>query len=105
MDPAKIRELLDGVEDVITPAAKLDSELYANARCPTCGHTGADKVILAPKIELQDDGTPRVVRSAFTAASPIPKGHAQCQGCGVEYNPISGLIYKATHPILTDVQQ
>jgi len=102
MDPAVIRSIIEGVEDVITPAIKAENDLFELIRCPTCGHTGADRVLMSPKIVMSEKG-PEIVSSPFSDASPIARAYAKCQGCGITYDPHSGLIVKATHPILTGV--
>lgn len=104
MDPDEIRKMIEGVEDVITPAVKAEAEMFELIRCPTCGHTGADPIQMPPKVALTPDG-PEIVQSPFSSKSPIARSYAKCQGCEVVYDPHSGLIVKADHPILTGVSR
>jgi rubredoxin len=109
MDPAIARRLIEAEVDVITPAAKLDAELFKYCQCPVCGNQGADKVTMPPRIVQNDDGTMGVLRSPFSTSSPTIQGHARCPVCRTEYSPRTGVIIKSSTPTidpstLTDVE-
>jgi hypothetical protein len=103
LDPEVARALIEGVEDVITPAADAEAKLYAEARCPKCFEAGANKKIRAAKIIKGEDGTPEVVQSPFAGDDVLCSGHAQCQHCGCEYGVQSGIVLN-TGALLTSVQ-
>lgn len=92
MDPDLARSLIEGHEDVITPTAKAEAELFELIRCPVCGGQGADRAMLPPKVVTDEDGAPVVTRTPFSNASPTILAHAKCRTCRAEYDPHSGLI-------------
>jgi len=66
MDPEKIRELLKGHEDVLTPAVRADEERLRRVRC-TCG--GTVQRTLDPK-------------QAYLPGALTPNWQASCLACG-----------------------
>jgi transcription elongation factor Elf1 len=103
MDQTLARRIIESQVDVITPASKVDAQLYKHATCPICGHQGADKVLLPTKIVSGEDGSPQVLRSPFSSESPIPQGTARCKSCNTEYQPMTGIIVKTDVPMVTDL--
>jgi hypothetical protein len=102
MDPALIQKLLKDEVDVITPAAKMESEVYKNAHCPACGHVGSEKVTLPPKVVVEEGEGMTIIRAPFSEHSNLVVGHAKCSACATEYSPSTGVIIKADQPILTN---
>ena len=102
MDPDLIRSLINDEVDVITPAAEMEGEVFKNAQCPACGHIGAEKVTLPPKVVVEQNGDMTIIRAPFSEGSPLVVGHAKCSACKTEYSPMTGVIVKADQPILTD---
>lgn len=93
MDPEVIRQMLEGQEDILTPAAKAEDKLYQNTQCPICGERGCQKVIRAPKVKVNQAGEPELIESPFNSSDPLPQGHAQCTHCDTEFNPLTGMIF------------
>lgn len=93
MDPKLIRKLLENQRDILTTEVKAEEALYRHTQCPICGSTGCEKRIQPPKIVLNSDGTPMVLRSPF-GSGPLPEGHAHCLNCGTNFNPHTGMIFQ-----------
>jgi rubredoxin len=102
MDPALIKELLEGHEDIITKAAKKDEEIFKNATCPNCGSGECKKAIPAPKVVYGLGGEINVMNSPFRSNSPIIQGHAVCCICGTEFDPRTGIILKSNAPVILE---
>jgi len=92
MDPADVWNLIEGEADILGPAHEQERETFRQARCPACMEVGAEKRIAAPQVELDQDGMPEVVRSAFSPDYPLARGHAHCLHCGTDYDLQTGLI-------------
>jgi hypothetical protein len=89
LDPAKIREILDARtesgelihQDVLTPLAKREQELFASSPCPKCGAQS-----VAPILDIA---------RPFTSASPLARRVLRCVLCETQFDPRTGLITKA----------
>jgi hypothetical protein len=104
LDPDIVRKLIDGVEDVITPAAESEAELYKSARCPRCFQSGyCVKRVDPPKVVMTRSG-PELVQSPFVPNKLLTEGYAKCTNCETEFCPRTGII-RHVEPFLTDVQQ
>jgi hypothetical protein len=93
MDQAVARKLIQNEKDIITPAAKVEAELFEHSICPKCGSEGANKITLPPKVVVTDESV-HVVRAPFSGSSPLVQGYAACRTCGTEYSPRTGIIIK-----------
>lgn len=93
MDPQLIRQLLENEEDTLTAAAKAEDLVYKHTQCPVCGQSGCEKRYQAPKIVIDENGAPTVLRSPF-GSGPLPEGYAHCIHCSTDFNPYTGLIFK-----------
>ena len=94
MDRDTIKALLEKHTDIISKAAKEEIELYKHTLCPNCNCGGCYKKLPTPKIVPGPDGYPQVINAPF-GNSPILEGFAFCPTCQTEFNPRTGLIYKA----------
>lgn len=103
MDPDVIRALIKDEKDVITPVAKMESELLKHSHCPACGHQGAEKAVLPPKFVMGEGGELEAIRTPFSSVSSTVQGHARCPACETEYSPMTGVIIQSNVPILTGV--
>jgi rubredoxin len=101
MDPSLARQLIEHETNIITLEAQIENEVFKNTRCPVCGHIGANKVTIAPRIIPTPDG-PQIIQSPFSSASSLVMGHAKCEVCQTEYSPTTGVIIRQQEPILTD---
>jgi hypothetical protein len=103
LDADLVRKLLEGVEDVITPAVEVETKLYREARCPRCFQSGyCVKKTAAPKIVATPHG-PEVITSPFAPNRLLADGFAHCTNCDTEFCPRSGII-RHVEPFLTAVQ-
>lgn len=102
MDQDLARALIARHQDVITPSAQLEAEIYKRTKCPVCGQTGADKVFSAPKIVVDEEGGLEVFNAPFSDSSPLVQGHAKCGQCHTEYSPETGVIIRQDEPVITD---
>ena len=93
MDPDVVRELLDGHEDILSPEAEKEANLYKQTQCPMCGQQDCEKRLHPPKIEMGEDGTPNVIQSPF-GNSILPEGYAHCIHCDTDFNPHTGMVFK-----------
>lgn len=103
LDPEVARSLLEGHEDIITPAAALDRELIELAHCPVCGSQGSDPVMSPPKFAIGEDGTPKALRVPFTAGKPNVVMHAKCRTCASEFSQHTGVVISQNEPVITSV--
>ena len=94
MDPDTIRQMLDGEEDILTPAAKAEDAHYRATRCPVCNEGGCIKVISEIRVELNELGETEIIQSPFSSLEPLPQGYARCIHCDTEFNPYTGMIYQ-----------
>lgn len=97
MNPDTIRELISQHQDILTPAAKAEEDLYRNAKCPVCFSQECTKKIDPPKVVMGPDG-PVVVSSPFTSGVLV-NGHAVCSVCHTEFDPRSGIIRKSVRTL------
>lgn len=102
MDPALIKELLEGHEDILTKAAKEDDEVFKNATCPNCGSGECKKTIPSPKVVEGVDGGMQIVNSPFRGNSPTIQFYAECCICGTEFSPKTGIILKSDAPVILE---
>jgi hypothetical protein len=79
LDPEIARKLMEGHEDVVTPAAKASERFYAAQSCIRCG--GSCR-------KVGD------VRTMFQQGEIMPQYRLECLACGCEFNPHSGMIVK-----------
>lgn len=102
LDPSLVRALISDHEDVITPAAQMEAEVFKAARCPVCGHQGADKHVPDAKVVVDEEDGMIVISAPFSQNSPLVQGHAKCSQCQTEYSAETGVIIRQTEPVLTD---
>lgn len=86
MDPDKIRELLKGHVDVLTPLANKEAEMIKSASCPNCGLTEVQPML--------DRGRP------FSPGALLPNKVLHCLNCKTEFDPKNNIITKAPITIL-----
>jgi len=79
LDEDETKKLLEGAEDVITPAAEADSKFYASQNCPRCG--GTCKKIGDFHRMFQQDGI-------------LPKFDMECIACGEQFDPRTGITIR-----------
>lgn len=91
MNPGTVWELINEVEDVITPAVAQEDAVFKTTSCPICGSQDIQKRIDAPKVVLGPDGDPVVAVSPF-GRGPLPRSYASCTVCGTEFDPRTGII-------------
>lgn len=77
MDPDATRKLLEGHEDVITPAVKKEQEQLAGTSCPKCFSGGVQARVDAKR--------------PFRHGSVLPNKLMHCLACGTEFTT-SGII-------------
>lgn len=104
MDPDLIKELIKDEPDVISQAIELEAEIYKATSCPKCMSRNLSKKTDPPKIVMTDSG-PEIVSSPFAQDSAIVEGYAQCQECGTEFCPRSGIIRNAGNYLTTEQLQ
>ena len=93
MDPDRIRELLAGQEDILTPEIKVEEALYRNTQCPMCSQGDCEKRIYRPKVSIDEEGQPVVEQSPFSSGL-LPEGYAHCIHCGTDFNPYTRVIFR-----------
>lgn len=82
MDPEVVLRLVDGVEDILTPAVRKLDAFYRQFKCPTCGG-GCSK-----EIQVGPNGG-----HAFSDPdSPVARCLLRCQVCSTLFDPHSGLL-------------
>ena len=79
MNPSDIWDLLDGVEDTLTPEIEKLEEFFAGITCPECGDD-VQKVL--------------DVRRPFRTGSRLPNYHAECVSCRCLFSPYTNLIIR-----------
>jgi hypothetical protein len=93
LDPSIVRSLIEGQPDVLSEEAEAEKELYERISCPMCREAGGcEKRLRPPKVAIDADGAPVVVRSPFSSSQALPQGYAHCVHCGTDFDPHSGLI-------------
>ena len=92
MDPDKVRELLEGHDDVLAQETKEEEELYKNLKCPMCYEGGCEKRITPSRVVPGPNGEPVVAVSPFVSGKNLPQGYAHCIHCGTDFDPRSGII-------------
>jgi len=92
MDPAVIRKMLEGHEDILTPEAKAEEAFYRNTQCPMCGARDCQKKIYPTKAIVDDEGNVEVIESPFNGGI-LPDGYAHCIHCDTDFNPHTGMIF------------
>lgn len=103
LDPEVVRKMIEGVEDILTPAVEAEAKMYRDTRCPRCFQSGyCVKKIDAPKVVMTPEG-PEVVASPFSPTQPLADGYAHCSNCDTDFCPRSGII-RYVEPFLTAVQ-
>ena len=101
MDPDAIRAILEQHEDILTPLAKAEEEVFNNAICPSCYEKECYKKIDPPKTIVTEDGV-SVISTPFSSRSPLPKAYAVCKSCGTKFDPRTGIIYREGESIIRD---
>jgi hypothetical protein len=78
--PKEITEkLLEGHEDILTPAVTEREKFYSSQSCPRCGGS----------CRKQGDS-----RTMFTDGDMLAKFYLECLACGEVFNPHNGMIIK-----------
>jgi hypothetical protein len=77
LDPAIIRRVIQGYDDVLTPTAKADEAFYRQFSCPRC-NGNMNKEFNA--------------RSAFDGESLLPKALLRCPLCTLLLEPHTNVI-------------
>jgi len=75
--PSEFAELVDGVEDIITPEVEKEEAFFAQVSCTVCG--GPVSKVLHPV-------TP------FKTGAILPNFVGKCQECGATSDPHTGLV-------------
>lgn len=73
MDPDKIRELLEGQENIISPEVEKHEEYFSQLECLYCG--GSCRPTLLPGQKIFEDN------------SLLPNYSAECNDCGCQFSP------------------
>lgn len=81
MDPEKVWELIKGQEDILTPIANREVEVFHSAVCPSCGSSDHSPFI---------DGARPFVKGYL-----LPNKLLKCLKCQTEFNPRTNLITRA----------
>ena len=76
MDPEAIRRALEGHENVLTPAAQKQADLFKSLSCPSCGSG------VTPYLDPQ---------ALFRPGEALPRYLARCTSCGCEFEPNTGI--------------
>jgi Zn ribbon nucleic-acid-binding protein len=79
LSPEITAKLLEGHEDILTPAASERERFYAVQTCPRCG------------------GSCRKIgdfRTMWQKGEILPKFYLECLACGCQFNPHNGMIVK-----------
>ena len=79
MSPEITAKLLEGHEDILTPAATERERFYSAQNCPRCG------------------GSCRKIgdfRTMWKEGEILPRFYLECLACGCEFNPHNGMIIK-----------
>ena len=77
----RIRELLEGQEDLLTPLVKKEEAFFRSRSCPLC-HGAA--------VPFVDEKRP------FVPNNPLPNRRLRCSSCGAEFDPYSGLVTRVS---------
>lgn len=84
MDPELALKLLEGYENELAPAQKVQDAFYRNMVCPRCGGQCQKEFISA-------DHT-------FGGSSLIPRSGLKCSMCDCIFDPHSGVILELGNP-------
>jgi len=76
----EILQMLDGVEDILTPKIKQRDDFYQTVRCPVCGST------CTPSPHPN---------KPFVDGDPLPNTVARCTECAAAFDPHTGLLFEA----------
>lgn len=77
MSGKKIRELLDGQKDILTPLVEADMEIYRDSSCPRCGGT------VQPEIDMN---------RVLAGNRIVPRQNCRCVDCSCLFEPFTGMI-------------
>jgi hypothetical protein len=77
------RKLIEGIQDELTPLAESRAGMIKSRPCPRC------KNAMHPFLNSQH---------AFSPNDPLPRLHARCTECGLEWDPVSNLILNTGDP-------
>jgi hypothetical protein len=77
MDPEEVLKLLEGHENILTPAVEENERFFRTLSCPSCG--GAVVPFVDPS------------RPLFREGEFLPNYMARCRECGTEFEPYTGI--------------
>jgi hypothetical protein len=77
MDEAKLLEIVNEYEDVLTPMVEADQAIYDSQICPRCGGS----MYVKPEINR-----------LLANNRPIPKHLVKCAACDCVVDPFSGIM-------------
>jgi hypothetical protein len=84
LPPDAVRKILEGHQDVLTPAQKEHEVFFRHLSCPSCG--GGVMPIVHPVMNRETGQ-----RSPFRAGDVLPNYLAKCKVCEVEFEPYTGI--------------
>lgn len=90
LNPELARKAIEGHEDVLAPAARVDEAFYRQFSCPGCGSSSLAKEYL---------GGPRGQGVTWTEDEVLPNALLRCGECSALFNPKSGMIVEQGVPV------
>ena len=82
LDLDTIRALLEGQEDVLTPAFSKEQAFFRSVPCPAC-HSQAVEGRIDPN-------------RPFQPGALLPTRYSACASCGTEFDPYTGFVRRVT---------
>jgi ribosomal protein S27AE len=84
MDPEMVRRAVEGYQDELGPALRVQEAFYhQKSSCPRCQSS------MAKEFDA---------RTAFVPDEPLPRALLRCEQCGLLMNPHTDLIVEAGSP-------
>lgn len=79
MKEEDVLALVEGQEDILTPAWRKKVEFFKKIRCPACHSSVRSEVSVKDLENARPD-------------EPVPYGHARCSACGCLFDPDTELV-------------
>lgn len=86
LDPDVARRLIEGEQDILTPAARRRWDLFERLRCPACGGG------------VGEERQARDMERSPVVDGVTPHGRARCVACRCLFDPFTKLIYEQGSP-------
>jgi hypothetical protein len=86
MDPEIAWKLIEGYEDELSPAHKVQEAFYRQFTCPRCGRDGLARETISARHAFSDPD------------SPVPRAGLRCNSCSCLFDPHTGMLVEMGNP-------